>query len=84
MWIPGTEAKKHFANLVAQKQEIESKLGFPLDWQELPDVMACRIATWYPNASIEDEGRWDEYLDWLTQNLEKMEQVFRPIVRALP
>lgn len=84
LWIPGPEAKQHFKNLYAQKQEIESKLGFELDWQALPDAIACRIASWYPNASIEDESRWGEYLDWLTQRLVKMDQVLRPIVRALP
>jgi len=47
------EAKKHFANLSAQKEDIEGKLGFELDWQELPDAKACRIASWYPHASIE-------------------------------
>ncbi len=84
LWIPGAEAKKHFANLSAQKKDIEGKLGFELDWQELPDAKACRVATWYPNASIEDEGRWGEYLEWLTQRLVKMDQVLRPIVKALP
>lgn len=84
LWIPGAEAKGHFANLVAQKQTIESELGFDLDWQELPDAIACRIAAWYPKASLEDEGRWDEYLNWLVERLVKMDQVLRPIVRALP
>jgi hypothetical protein len=84
LWIPGAAAKQHFANLSVHKKEIEDKLGFELDWQELPDAKACRIATWYPNASIEDENRWDEYLDWLTQRLVKMDQVLRPIVKALP
>ena len=84
LWIPGAEAKQNFANLSAYKKEIEDKLGFELDWQDLPDSKACRIATWYPHASIEDESRWDEYLDWLTQRLVKMDQVLRPIVKALP
>ena len=84
LWIPGAEAKKHFANLSAQKADIEGKLGFDLDWQELPDAKACRIATWYAKASIEDENRWEEYLDWLTQRLVKMDQVLRPIVKTLP
>jgi hypothetical protein len=84
LWIPGAPAKQHFANLFAQKKDIEDKLGFELDWQELPDAMACRIAVWYPQASIEDENRWDEYLDWLTQRLVKMDQVLRPIVKVLP
>jgi hypothetical protein len=82
--MPGAEAKQRFANLSAQKKEIEGKLGFELDWQELPDAKACRIATWYPEASIEDESRWDEYLDWLIGRLVKMDQVLRPIVKALP
>lgn len=84
LWIPGSAAKQHFANLIAQRKEIEEKLGFELDWQELPGSIACRIASWYPDASIEDESRWDEYLDWLTQRLVKMDQVLRPVVKALP
>lgn len=84
LWIPGVDAKQHFANLYAQKQVIETGLGFELDWQELPDAKAVRIASWYPNASIENEHRWHEYIDWLTQRLVKMDAVLRPIVRALP
>ena len=84
LWMPGERAKQHFANLSSLKAEIEAKLGFQLDWQELPEAKGCRIATWYPDASIEDEGRWGEYLDWLTQRLLKMDQVLRPIVKSLP
>jgi hypothetical protein len=84
LWMPGAEAKNRFASLAAQRQEIESQLGFELDWQELPDSKACRIAAWYPSASIEDQNRWGEYLDWITQRLIKMDQVMRPIVRVLP
>jgi hypothetical protein len=84
LWMPGAEAKQRFANLSEYKKEIEEKLEFELDWQELPDAKACRIATWHTDASIEDENRWDEYLDWLTQRLVKMDQVLRPIVKALP
>jgi hypothetical protein len=84
LWIPGSEAKRHFANLLEKKGEIETKLGFELDWQELPDAKACRIASWYPHASIEDEGRWEEYMEWITKRLLKMDEVLRPIVRALP
>ena len=84
LWIPGSEAKRHFANLLEKKGEIETKLGFELDWQELPDAKACRIASWYPHASIEDEARWEEYMEWITKRLLKMDEVLRPIVRALP
>lgn len=84
LWMPGPEAKTRFASLSEQRKEIEDKLGFALDWQELPDSMASRIASWYPDASIEDQSRWEEYLNWIAQRLVKMDQVLRPIVRALP
>jgi hypothetical protein len=84
LWMPGLQAKEHFALLLPQKQGIESALGFSLDWQELPEARACRIAAWYTGASIENEGRWNEYLDWITQRLVKMDQVLRPVVKALP
>lgn len=84
LWIPGADAKKHFANLSEQKDAIEAKLGFALDWQELPDAQACRIASWYPDASLEDELRWAEYLDWITRRLLRMDAVLRPVVKALP
>jgi hypothetical protein len=84
LWMPGPQAKQHFAHLSSQKQSIESALGFPLDWQELPDAQACRVASWYPAASLEDELRWAEYLDWVTRRLLRMDAVLRPIVKALP
>ncbi len=84
LWLPGDEAKQRFAALLAQKEEIEDALGFPLDWQELPDAKASRIACWHESAPLEEEGRWPEYLSWYTQTVVKMDEVFRPIVRSLP
>ncbi len=84
LWMTGEEAKAHFARLVTQRETIERQLGFELDWQELPDSKACRIATYCPNASIEDEERWNEYLQWLEQRLIVMDRVLRPVVKALP
>lgn len=82
--VPGVEAKKRFSVLLSQKESIEQQLGFELDWQELPDATVCRIASWYPHASIEDEGRWEEYLKWIEHRLVAMDRVFRPIIRSLP
>lgn len=84
LWMHGEEAKARFSRLIEQRAAIEQQLGFELDWQELPDAKACRIATWLLDASIEDEGRWDDYLAWLEQQLVVMDKVLRPIVRALP
>ena len=84
LWIPRADGKQRFATLMEKKEAIEDQLGFELDWQELPEATGSRVASWYPHASIEEEQRWDEYLDWLTRRLVKMDQVLRPIVKALP
>lgn len=84
LWLPGEEAKTRFAALLLKRESIEHDLGFGLDWQELPDSKACRIVSYYSNASIEDESRWEEYLAWLEQRLVAMDKVLRPIVKELP
>ena len=84
LYLSNLEAKQHFRNLIAEREKIEAALGFELDWQELPDATACRIASWYSDASIEDESRWSEYLGWVAERMVKMDGVLRPIVKALP
>lgn len=84
LYLYNESAKKNFENLLPQKAEIETKLGFPLDWQDLPNAIACRLASYRSNSSIDDEDRWSEYFEWFADRLLKMDQVLRPIVRALP
>lgn len=84
LWMPGEKAKQHFANLESQKEEIEAALGFELDWQELPDSRACRIAVWLKDVNPTDEARQPEYLQWYVNTVSKMDAVLRPIVKALP
>jgi hypothetical protein len=84
LYLSGFDAKKNFTNLVPHKSNIEASLGFELDWQELPDADACRVATWYPDASLKDESRWQDYLDWLSQRIVSMDRILRPILKSLP
>lgn len=84
LWMSDENAKTYFAQLLATREDIERRLGFELDWQELPRSRSCRIASHYPNACIEDETRWEEYFQWIGQRLVTMDTVLRPIVKALP
>ena len=84
LYLSGSEAKRRFSQLLPQKDDIEAALGFTLDWQELPNKTASRIASWCNDASLEEESRWGDYQTWLTQHLVAMEQVLRPRVKALP
>ena len=83
VWLQGADAKQWFAKIRVQKDDIEKQLNFSLDWQELPDSAACRIVSYYPDAPVEDEQRWDEYHKWIEQRLTAMDRVFRPIVKSL-
>ena len=84
IYINNPESKLRFKQLFERRSEIENAMGLPLDWQELPDAHACRIALWRPESPLSEESRWDEYLDWMTAHVVRMEAVFRPIIRALP
>jgi len=84
VYIETTDAKQRFAQLSERKGTIETELGFPLDWQALPNANACRIAGYRSDCPLDDEGRWGEYIGWLVERLVLMDAVFRPIIRGLP
>ncbi len=83
VYIFHDESKKMYEALLTQKSSIEEKLGFELDWQELPDAHACRIATWRADSPLEDEAQWPQYLDWFVERIVKMNAVFRPVIQEL-
>ena len=62
---------------------IESELGEPLDWLELPERKASRIILFRRTADPEDESDWPAQHAWLAQALERLDRVFRPRVKAL-
>lgn len=84
LYFYGSEAKRDFANLQLQQTAIETKLGFALDWQDLPDAKACRVASWHSEVNLEDETGWQNYLEWVTDRLVRMEGVLRPALKTLP
>lgn len=84
VYINHPESKRLFQALATQREQLEVQLGFVLDWQELPEAQACRIASWRPNSPLEEEASWGEYLEWFVERLVKMNAVFRPAIQALP
>lgn len=84
VYLMGQGAKERFKLLEDKRAEIESTLGFPLEWQELPDAQACRIVLYRPDCPLEDESRWPDYLDWMVRNIVKFDAAFRPAIKGLP
>lgn len=83
IYISHEESKAYFGQLKEQSKAIEEKLGFSLDWQELPDSHACRIAIYKSNAQLAEESVWPANFEWLAVTALKLDQVFRPLIRNL-
>lgn len=75
--------KKAFALLKQSQAEIEEAIGDVLEWEEIPDKRASRIAV-YRTGTIEDALRsTDEYVSWAAQRMSKFREVFQPRIRQL-
>lgn len=84
VYISHDDSKQMFQILLEKKNAIEQQLGFELDWQQLPEAQACRIATWRMQSPLDDESKWPAYIDWFVERLVKMDATFRPIIQSLP
>jgi hypothetical protein len=84
IYMGGPAAKERFDQLLSLRGEIEAALGFPMEWQRLPEAEASRIAVYRSGSPLQDESRWTEYLTWLRERVIEMDAVFRPRIRALP
>jgi len=71
------DAKALFAALLAQKESIETIVGIPLKWREMPDRKSSRVCI-YKAVDPFDEGDWPEQFAWLQTMLERFDQAFRP------
>jgi len=83
LYLQGPPAKTFFKLLDSQKEEIERELGYPLEWQELPDGQDSRIAIFLNDADPADEADWPRQLDWLAKRINEMHRVFAPRVREI-
>lgn len=81
LYIRGENAKKAFALLLEQRQDIENQLG-ELDWQELPEGQDCRIIQ-YKEGNSKNKSSWLELHEWLKDRSESFYSIFSPIVKAL-
>ncbi len=83
LYISGPNATAFFHILETQKSEIEEELGFPLDWQELPDGQASRISISMDNVDPGARIDWPRQHEWLANHLNALHRVFAPRVREL-
>ena len=78
----GDHPKEHFYLLREQKEQIETELGYALDWQERPEKITSSII-YQRDANFAEREKWPEYADWLLQHLSDFKRVFRPRIKQL-
>jgi hypothetical protein len=80
--MDGVNAKHFFALLFAQKDDIERKIGQPLQWYNPENKKVARI---YAKQATDflDRAKWPGQFEWLLKNLETFHRVFGPLVKTL-
>ncbi|MBD3250724.1 MAG: DUF4268 domain-containing protein [Candidatus Pacebacteria bacterium] len=73
LYVP--DSPEIFKELEAEKEKIESKLGYSLSWQSLEGKKASRIEI-TTSADYNNEARWDEQFKWLLERVEDFKNVF--------
>lgn len=68
-----------FLELQSRKADIEAKLGYALDWQELPERIASRIIVTRAG-DFQDPALQDELVKWLFEKAEDFTRVFKKLL----
>ena len=84
LYLSGKDAEDRLYLLEQKKNEIEMKLGFPLEWgDQLPTARDRRISYYLRDIDPEDEADWPRQHEWLAEHLNKMHRAFEQQVGNL-
>lgn len=78
IYIP--DSKQLFHCLNENKEEIEEKLGFKLQWEELPSKKASRIKL-LEDADLSNTENWETIHQWLLANTLKFQNIFSSYIK---
>jgi len=82
LYLDGEQAKNRFKQLKDNQNQITSMLG-DLEWQELPEKIASRIACFKTNENPLEVGKWVSQQIWMAEKLEAFDKCFRPLIKEL-
>ena len=73
--------KSLFDKLYSQKDEIEKKLGFAMDWMRLDNAKASRILYRIPGLNFDDHSNYDKLIDEAIDKVIAMKKVFKEYLK---
>lgn len=74
LYIDSGDAQRNvdiFAYLREARAQLEGAFGGELEWEELPQRRACRIAA-YRDGSITEEEKHEDFVDWLFDSMRRL------------
>jgi len=74
-----SDDKTIFQRLLQHKDEIETELGFMLDWRELPDKKASRIIIEKP-VNLDNDDEWNDQFEWIIDMCIRFKKAFKKFV----
>jgi hypothetical protein len=77
------KSKAVFKTLHEQRQQIEAAFGEPLDWQELPDRIGCRICKDLNGGWHTPESEWPALQDRTLEMMMRLEKALKGPIQAL-
>ena len=80
--VEGADAFAHFHLLQAEKEDIESELGYPLEWEEKPGNKNSTILV-RQDGDTKDENQWPEFNAWTLEKMDDFDRVFRARIKQL-
>lgn len=80
----GNESKELFDLISANKDQVETAFGGPLEWQRLNDKRACRIRFAAANGGYRDDPEnWPKHQDAMIDAMVRLEKALRPQLEGL-
>jgi len=75
--------KKYFHKLYSEKEEIESRFGSTLVWEELAEHKMSRVKSQLDDVDLFEPNDWEMMNKYLIETLPKFERAFKPAVNKL-
>jgi len=76
--------KKLFEWILAQRQQVEQKLGVALEWERLDDRRSSRIALYRNGSILDNEQTLEEIRQWAVKHLLAFKAIFGELLKNMP
>nr|WP_255607396.1 DUF4268 domain-containing protein [Ancylobacter sp. Lp-2] len=83
LYVRNDPQKLVFEQLERRRAEVEAAIGFPLEWERLPNRAASRVALYLTGVDAFDEAQQPRLHAWMLDMLGRFRATFAPIVREL-